>query len=338
MARAQEVERLVNAGLSGNKDLFCKVVTALAAEARAKKHDAHAFNLESALARTKANSGSFVAPGANHLFSAADIPHCLSVTPSKCFDDLVLPDHAWEVCTELLTEHQEREKLSKFNLCPRNRLLFVGPPGNGKTSLAEALAEALHLPFFIVLYEGLVGSLLGETGSRLLKLFKALENRQCVIFFDEFETIAKERGDIREVGEMSRIVSSLLTNFDRLPSHVIVIAASNHGTMLDSAVWRRFQIQITLEAPTQQDVAVWLTRFEKRVGMPVGSSPGAVAKALYGEFENFSDLETFCLDALRYVCLYAPKGGLAGAIIQRAERRKALRLGKAAPVRLSSSG
>ena len=106
----------------------------------------------------------------------------------------------------------------KQGLEPRNKILLVGPPGNGKTSLAEAIATSLMIPLYVVKYESIIGAYLGETASKLSKLFEFAKTRQCVLFFDEFETLGKERGDQQETGEIKRVVSSLLLQIDALPS------------------------------------------------------------------------------------------------------------------------
>ena len=131
--------------------------------------------------------------------------------------------------------------MRSHGLQPRHRVLLAGPPGNGKTALAEAIAEALALPFLIVRYEALIGSFLGETAQRLAQLFAFARTLPCVLFFDEFDVVGKERGDAHETGEIKRVVSNLLLQIDALPSHVIAVAATNHSELLDSAVWRRFQ-------------------------------------------------------------------------------------------------
>lgn len=92
--------------------------------------------------------------------------------------------------------------LRSYGLEPRNKILLIGPPGNGKTSLAEAIAEALMVPLITVRYDTIIGAYLGETASRLSKLFEYASTRQCVLFFDEFDTIGKERGDQTETGEI----------------------------------------------------------------------------------------------------------------------------------------
>src|SRR5699024_10533151 len=110
-------------------------------------------------------------------------------------------------------------------LDPRHRVMLVGPPGNGKTSLAEAIAEALAVPFFVIRYEALIGSYLGETANRLKCVFDYVRTTPCVVFFDEFDAVGKERGDTHETGEIKRVVSSLLMHVDELPSYTVIIAA-----------------------------------------------------------------------------------------------------------------
>ena len=92
------------------------------------------------------------------------------------------------------------------------------------------------IPILTVRYESIIGSYLGETASRLSKLFEYAKTRECVLFFDEFETLGKERGDVHETGEIKRVVSSLLMQIDALPSYVIAIAATNHDNLLDKAI------------------------------------------------------------------------------------------------------
>ncbi|HEX7668065.1 MAG TPA: ATP-binding protein, partial [Polyangiaceae bacterium] len=163
---------------------------------------------------------------------------------------------------------------------PRHRLLFIGPPGNGKTSLAEAIAGELSLPLLRVRYDAVIGSYLGETASRLARLFDHVRTRQCVLFFDEFDALGKERGDEHETGEIKRVVNSLLLSIDALPSYVVVIGASNHPELLDRAVWRRFQVRIELPPPGPAEVLVWLRRFEANTALSLGISDRAAREHL----------------------------------------------------------
>ncbi len=126
---------------------------------------------------------------------------------------------------------------------PRHRVLLVGPPGNGKTVLAEAIAEALGVGFFVVRYEYLIGSYLGETASRLRRILDYARTTPCVLFFDEFDAIGKERGDTHETGEIKRVVSTLLMQVDDLPSYTVLIAATNHPELLDRAVLEKISAE-----------------------------------------------------------------------------------------------
>jgi SpoVK/Ycf46/Vps4 family AAA+-type ATPase len=150
--------------------------------------------------------------------------------------------------------------LRSHGLQPRHRVLLSGPPGNGKTSLAEAIAEALAAPFFSVRYDLLIGSYLGETTQRLRKLFEYIRTTPAVLLFDEFDVVGKERGDPHETGEIKRVVSTLLLQIDALPSYVVVIAATNHGELLDRAVWRRFEMRLEMPSPDIPQLALYFGR------------------------------------------------------------------------------
>jgi SpoVK/Ycf46/Vps4 family AAA+-type ATPase len=304
MARADLLLNLVKAGTAGDQALFKKTVEALAAEERSKQHHVLADRL---IANLKANGTAFHLP-ANGIDDK--IQNLLFETqPRISLQDLVLPDIVLRECNELIEEHRRKELLNSYNLEPRNRILLAGPPGNGKTSLAEALAQELTVPFLVVRYEGIIGSYLGETANRLRKLFEYVRTRQCVLFFDEFDAIGKERGDIHETGEIKRVVSSLLMQIDALPSYVVVITASNHPELLDRAVWRRFQLKMLLPKPKSPQIEEWFKRFEeKRLKNTLGSNLTTIAKKL--EKASFAELEDFCADILRRYTLSLPDSNI----------------------------
>lgn len=223
------------------------------------------------------------------------------VTPERTLDSLVLPEKTREQIKEVVEEQHRAELLHAHNLSPRNRILLGGSPGNGKTTLAEAIANELMFPLFIVRYETLVGSYLGETSSRLKHLMDYAKTQRCVLFFDEFETLGKERGDTHETGEIKRVVSSLLMQIDELPDYVVVVAASNHPELLDKAVWRRFQLRVELPLPTRQQIADFIKSIGLRCNTNFGYTPDTLAKYLYGL--NFAEAEEFCLGVVRRAVL-----------------------------------
>ena len=192
--------------------------------------------------------------------------------------------------------------------------MLAGPPGNGKTTLAEALASELMYPLLVVRYDTLVGSFLGETSSRLRQLIEFAKTQRCVLFFDEFETLGKERGDTHETGEIKRVVSSLLMQIDELPDYVVVVAASNHPELLDRAVWRRFQLRLELPLPTREQLARQIDVIGKRCEVNFGYAPETLAKHMLGQ--NFAEVEEFCLGVVRRAVLDR-KAADASAITRR---------------------
>ena len=180
--------------------------------------------------------------------------------PQRGLSTLVLPALVRTDIASLIEEHHRADLLRSHGIQPRHRILLSGPPGNGKTALAEAVAEGLGVPLLSVRYETLIGSFLGETTQRLGRLFDHIRSIPSVLFFDEFDVVGKERGDVHETGEIKRVVSSLLLQVDALASHTVVIAATNHAELLDRAVWRRFQLRLALPAPSLKDLSEFLAR------------------------------------------------------------------------------
>ena len=200
MAKSDLIVSLVRASVTGDKNMLRSTVEALMADERARSHHIVADRLQRALQAVA------VTPPA--LTSAQPVQGgretILELTPKIRFDDLVLTLPARAEAKQLVEEHIRADVLRAHGYEPRHKVLLSGPPGNGKTSYAEAVAEALALPFFVVRYDALIGSYLGETNTRLRKLFDYVRTQPCVLFFDEFDSIGKERGDTHETGEIKR--------------------------------------------------------------------------------------------------------------------------------------
>lgn len=303
MARADLILKLVESASTGNMKLFYKTVEALIAEERSKNHNILADRLLDLIKESNSNSQKF-----NNTFILNKSKLFYETNPTVMIQDLILTPFIENACKELIEEHFRSDLLRSYNLEPRHRILFVGPPGNGKTSLAEALANELMLPLVTVRYEGIIDSFLGETANNLNELFEYVRSRKCVLFFDEFDTLGKERGDSQETGEIKRVVSSLLLQIDRLPSHVIVITATNHPELLDKAVWRRFQLKLELKNPTRKQINEWLDRFEKELNTSLEYSRRTLIDNLYGL--SFSNLTDFGLDIRRRYVLSLPNSDM----------------------------
>lgn len=290
MARADLLVHLVRSAQDGDGAGVRRTVESLIAEEREKHHHLLAERLESALA--VAHHGA-LRPERGE----TDASGVVFATPRRRLDELALPDVVRTAVDELIEEQQRAEVLRASGLEPRHRILLIGPPGNGKTSLAEAIAEALLVPLLVVRYEQVIGSFLGETAARLAAVFDTARTRRCVLFFDEFDAVAKERGDEHETGEIKRVVSSLLLQVDAVPSHAVVVAASNHPELLDRAVHRRFQLRLDLPLPGKAARMAWFERLLAEFDEPAGLSADALARKTTGA--SFSQLQDLADDIRR---------------------------------------
>lgn len=307
MARADLLVDLVKYAASGNRGMVKKVTEAIIAEERDKQHTVLADRLQNELTKAPAQ-----AEASQH--KGGEAPMVVSETraesfiqerePVRTLASLILPNEVNYNVQQLIQEQFRADLLRSYGVEPRNRVLLIGPPGNGKTSLAEAIAEALMEPFYVVKYDAIVGAYLGETAMRLKKLIDFVSTRKCVLFFDEFETIGKERGDLHETGEIKRVVSSLLLQMDQLPSYVTIIGATNHPELLDRAVWRRFQMRMTLPQPTRSGITAFLERFQREHKIGFVASTEGIARKLYGC--SYAEVEEFCMSVLRSYVMELP--------------------------------
>lgn len=305
MAQADTLVALVKAANSGDQPSFRKSTEALIQEERGKGHRILADRLEKALRASAHQTTLFQSamPTARHTQAGGVAPRDLvaELTPERSMESLVLADNIREQLREVVEEQHRTELLHAHGLSPRHRILLAGPPGNGKTSVAEALAFELMVPLIVVRYEALIGSYLGETSVRLKALLDYARARRCVLLFDEFETLGKERGDTHETGEIKRVVSSLLLQLDDLPDYVVVVAASNHPELLDRAVWRRFQVRLEIPLPTRAQLTAFISSISERSKVNFGLDAGIVAKSLFSL--SFSEVEEFCLGVVRRAVL-----------------------------------
>jgi len=298
MARSDLLVALVKSGSTGDKNGVRAATESIIAEERAKQHNVLADRLTKVI---QANGGETHAPVAVVPSLDRGREFIAQITPHRRLEDLVLSDDCRSGVEQLIEEQRRASLLRSNGLDPRHRVLLVGPPGNGKTTLAEAIAESLAVPFFVVRYEAMIGSYLGETAARLKRVFDYARTTPCVLFFDEFDAVGKERGDIHETGEIKRVVTSLLMQVDDLPSYTVIVAATNHAELLDRAVWRRFQLRLNLPAPRTNELAQYFER-SFRLLQGGGEISGAAIARRLGRI-SFAEAEQFALDVRRRTVL-----------------------------------
>lgn len=179
-----------------------------------------------------------------------DLANLVSVRyPETRLSEMILQPELESRLKRILTEQKQQKRLREHNLSPRRKLLFVGPPGSGKTMTAAALAGELHLPLFTTLYESIIGKFMGEKASRFRLVFDAMKLTKGIYLFDEFDAIGTQRMTGNDVGEIRRILNSFLMFLENENSQSIIIAATNHPSLLDNALFRRFDDVIKYKLP-----------------------------------------------------------------------------------------
>ncbi|WP_321935393.1 ATP-binding protein [Paraburkholderia sp. J8-2] len=222
--------------------------------------------------------------------------------PTRKFDDVVMPANIEKAVMDIVDEHRHADELAKFHLKPRHRVLLDGPPGNGKTMLAEAFACELGVPLLRANYAGLLDSHLGESGKNLSKLFQYAGNGPCVLFLDELDGIAASR-DSSDVGEMRRITNQLLILIDRTPAHCVLVCATNLPGTIDKALMRRFDFRLHLPAPDRERIQR-CARKELAPSLTPGHDISILADTLASRpFPNLASVSDRCCEIRRDLVL-----------------------------------
>lgn len=151
----------------------------------------------------------------------------------------------------VIKERRLNDDILQAGLKTSNKLIFCGPPGVGKTLAAKWLSNQLSLPLYTLNLATVMSSYLGKTGNNIQRVFQFVSQEPCILLLDEFDALAKKRGDESDVGELKRLVAVLLQEFDRFSNSSMLIAATNHQALLDPAVWRRFDVSIVFPIPDE---------------------------------------------------------------------------------------
>jgi AAA+ superfamily predicted ATPase len=171
------------------------------------------------------------------------------IYPDKNNIKVILSKSNSDKLHSFILSYKNADKLNSLGIGVSNTLLLYGPPGCGKTKCAYLIAKELQLPLIVARLDSLISSYLGTTAKNIRTLFEFAQKTPCVLFLDEFDAIAKARDDSNELGELKRVVNSLLQNVDAMSSDSLLLAATNHENLLDSAVWRRFDYKLEIEFP-----------------------------------------------------------------------------------------
>lgn len=323
MGSARHMIALLKSHVEGDDREFLSIAMQAAAHEAKLGHAAVAQQLRELIEEAKRRSTATQRrPGQLVVLEPrGELANLLSIqTPSIRLADMVLPATLTERLKRVLLEQRQRKRLLDNGLQPRRKLLFVGPPGTGKTMSASALAGELHLPLFTIMLEGLITKFMGETAAKLRLVFDAIRQSRGVYLFDEFDALGAHRNQSNDVGEIRRVLNSFLQLLEKDSSDSLIVAATNHEQMLDRALFRRFDDVIEFDSPNR----VLAEEIIRRKLAPFETS-GVDWATVLNKAQSFSpaDLVRVSEEAAKKAVLIDSKRITTESILSALEERKA---------------
>ena len=294
MASADQLKALLQSHLEGDEARFYSVAMQVAAHEAKLGHGKLAEELRTLIDQAKARRLLMPENKAIPISKPrGELANLLTVSyPKSHLADMVLNTALEQQLERIILEQRHAAEILSHGLQPRRKLLLVGPPGTGKTMTASVLAGELGLPLFQVRLDGLITKFMGETAAKLRQIFESTQQARGVYFFDEFDAIGSQRGLANDVGEVRRILNSFLQMIEQDESHSLIVGATNHPDILDSALFRRFDDLLHYELPDEAHIASVLKTRLSRMAVKNTSWKGLANKALglsYAELTRAAD-------------------------------------------------
>lgn len=250
MARADLLKKLFTSHKMGDHEAFIKIAQEIIDDERKKNHGILADDLKRILNGSIQPKRSVSTYSANISKEKEDSLALFEIIyPEKYLTDLISTQQMQQEFERIINEFQNWDVLISNGVTPTRRVLFYGAPGCGKTLAAQAIASEIGLPMIYIRFDAVISSYLGETAANLRKVFDFAKHESYLIFFDEFDAIARSRNDPFEHGEIKRVVNTFLQQLDNFKGKSLIIAATNFEQSLDYAIWRRFDSTLRFDMP-----------------------------------------------------------------------------------------
>ena len=270
MTNTKQILAMLKSQAEGDTDRFYSIALQIAASEARKGHRATATEIREAVdgVRSKNSRGASVpisfAQPRGELESLLDLQE-----PKLKLTDVVLQPTVSERLKDLIREQVKRDWLREHGKTPNRRVLFVGPPGSGKTMTAEALAGGLKLPLYVIRLESLITRYMGETAAKLRLVFDETLKRRGVYLFDEFDAIGGTRKASNDVAEMRRVLNSFLQLMEKPnATDSVLLGATNHPELLDQALLRRFDLVLEFDLPTDEQIKKLIQKYLRPLKFP----------------------------------------------------------------------
>lgn len=304
LASGENLSRLFKAFKENNQVEFSKVAYDIIEDEKKKNH----YLLADKLSRILFDDNYTLSISKSRNINSRQLPtdketgfQLLEMKFSKVLlDNIILTPDNKEKIEDIILEFEQKEILQTYKLNPKTKVLFCGPPGCGKTVTAESIANELQLPLLYTRFDSVISSYLGETATNLRKVFDFAKDGEWVLFFDEFDSIGKSRSIESEHGELKRVVNSFLQLLDNFPRNTMVIAATNYETIIDKALWRRFDEIIYFDMPKKDDIEKFI-RLKLRNYSHKELNVESHINNLVGL--SYADIERICYEAIKKMVL-----------------------------------
>jgi SpoVK/Ycf46/Vps4 family AAA+-type ATPase len=296
MAAIRELRRLFEAISKKDWETAQSVAESLAASQAKRGNRSAARVLRDSLHQNK--------NGATNGYSSVLELGLTKRTSSARLGDVVLPNQLRSELQTVVDEFRHSQELEVQGLVARKKLIFTGPPGCGKSLTAQALANELGFPHFVVRFDAVIGSFLGQTATNLRQLFRFSERTPSVLLFDEIDALGKRRGNPSDVGELDRIVIALMQELELTHPLGLIIATSNVPEYLDRALWRRYDAQFIFPAPSREQLKSFALGRAKSFGRKLPRSILSLAVSR----PSFAEAETVISNYLRQQIVFELNG------------------------------